>query len=646
MGSGRSVPRGGRLRGVIGLAVAGLVAGSVVVVGAQAAQAAPATCTGSANIFDVHPDGTMWLYRHNTPGIGGANWSGPQEIGSGWFGEAYGGPGGDIYNATTNDQLHLLHYDVATNTWLNGVTNLGGGDWYSFQTPNDAKLITVDSTGHIFSYVNGLVMRDYDQSTQSWQPSRNGIDLDYGVAARLFSSGPGVLYVVDTAGNLYRSRYDYVSQRWTEYMDKIGVGFNQFTSIFSPGGDVLYAINGAAGAGQMYWYHFNDDTQTWSSGGAGQQIGAGWYSSSHPEVFATTDTCASPSPAPVAPVTPAAPSANPAIQVAGDTPGVPLHYFSRDSAGHIISATDSGSSGLSTQQLGTRTFAGDVVATNADNGMTVAAVDSTGQVWLSWTGGGSSTFPDFVPLGGSMTTIGLDSSRSGAYTFLYIYGLDGNGDLWERQAELGMVGVQFTAWKDVYSGHHLKGPLVGTQYSENSHIFATAADGSTVEIGDSGLVTTISGDDAFVGDLPLGPVTTYLPDGTLSAPIGFGPSYQTLPLLGANEDVQAADEPIGGADFANGDEVLAAVGKDGNLYYANTQYGGVDNNGFGSWTPGASPWTQLPGATPANPPTVVWNGSDTADLVFRGTDGKIYHYSASTTAIPSVQMVFTGGPHS
>ncbi|HEX4704613.1 MAG TPA: tachylectin-related carbohydrate-binding protein, partial [Pseudonocardiaceae bacterium] len=360
------------------LAVATLLGAAVPLIlpGAGQAAAATVTCTSNTHVFDVRGNGDLWLYDHTAPTTGAFTWANVHMIGAGFTGTILGGAGGDIYRITADGTLRL--YNFSNGGWTNaGGTAIGSG--FQMFAPN---MITSDSAGRIYAanQFGELFMYHYDKATRTWDDGAGTpMDLGWNFFAQngyvqITAAGDGVVYAVDKAGALFRYRYDPHSQRWTEYGRRVGAGFDG--PIFSPGGDVLYLRN--LNAGTINWYHFNDDTGTWDNGGGGRLVGAGFDWSNHPYVTSGTDTCAGPTPAPVAAVTPVPAPADAPIAMTSDLDGV-THMFYPDQAGHVVEAIPANGTSVLTRQFDTIVTTAPISAANA----AVAVLDSAGQVWIN-----------------------------------------------------------------------------------------------------------------------------------------------------------------------------------------------------------------------------------------------------------------------
>ncbi|MFN2506972.1 MAG: tachylectin-related carbohydrate-binding protein [Acidimicrobiales bacterium] len=90
----------------------------------------------------------------------------------------------------------------------------------------------------------------------------------------------GVMYRIDSGGNLFWYRHDHPADGRGGFANSgkgqhIGTGWNGYTRVFSGGGGVIYAINSD---GNMFWYRHLDPSggARGFASGKGQHIGTGW----------------------------------------------------------------------------------------------------------------------------------------------------------------------------------------------------------------------------------------------------------------------------------------------------------------------------------------------------------------------------------
>jgi len=620
------------------LAVAAVIAAALPLVVPGAASAATVTCTGPAHVFDVRSNGDLWLYDHTSPDAGAYTWANIHQIGSGFTGTVFAGAGGDIYRITSDGVLHLYNY--ANGNWVDTSGTAIGAGWQAFAP----GMITVDSAGRIYAVKqqNGaLYMFHYDKATGAWDdPGGTPMDLGWNHYVRIAAAGDNVLYAVDGSGTLFRYRYDTHSQRWTEYGRQVGTGFAG--SIFSPGGDVLYLTAG----GLTYWYHFNDDTGTWDSD-TGRLVAQG-FDSTH-QVSAGTDACAVPAPAPVPNVTPEQAPADAPIAVADGDPGGQdangeLILFYPDQSGHVMAAF-TGVNSLTGQSEQLSSAIVTTAPMSAQSEQTpnrapyLAVLDTTGQVWLS---GGNANLDVFTPLGGYMKAMRLVPSLD-----IDLVGEDSSGALWERQT-FDTITPKLMPWRPV--GVTLTPGTPSTDLPDLGLV--SAADNAY------GVGNTANGDAQVLLGSPSAPTpwtSTSMPVGNVNV-LGVGDEVQTLPtLVGYDSTAGQASvrtisqqpdtwhplPPLALADHkpvsVYGEfstfNAIAALGADGLVH--------VTNN-YSSQGDTYLPWQQLSTQAAATPPTLLGDFDDRVIVVFRGTDGQLYRFTAPPNTAKTA-LSFTGG---
>jgi N,N-dimethylformamidase len=198
-------------------------------------------CDEQSNFYAVTETGLLYFYQDQArDGNGVWAFGGqPQQIGQGWQGvsQIICGDGGVIYaieidwrDPQQNGRL-LYFKDLARN---------GTGDW-AF---GGAERV-VHATG--------------------WQ--------NY---VRVFSGGGGILYAIDSNGDLYYFR-DNARDGSPFGGDgkKIGQGWGGLRDVAYGGDGIIYAVTQE---GRLLWFRdlARDGTASWANGGQGQEIGVGW----------------------------------------------------------------------------------------------------------------------------------------------------------------------------------------------------------------------------------------------------------------------------------------------------------------------------------------------------------------------------------
>jgi len=131
---------------------------------------------------------------------------------------------------------------------------------------------------------NGLLLwhghSDPDDGADLWASGgkRTEIASGWGGFTDVFSGGGGVMYAINSAGELFWYRHkdpkrDSVGFANNGQAKRVGVGWSRFTQNFSGGAGIIYGINPQ---GQLFWYHHMDWTGGsggFANGGTGKQIG-------------------------------------------------------------------------------------------------------------------------------------------------------------------------------------------------------------------------------------------------------------------------------------------------------------------------------------------------------------------------------------
>ncbi|MFD9704136.1 tachylectin-related carbohydrate-binding protein [Lentzea sp. NPDC059081] len=286
------------------VAVSGVLGVSLLVApGAPVASAASSlTCNTAVNVVGVTQQGTVFRYPHEEPENGNFVWSGKQDVpSSGWqIGRMLAAPGGVIYhlvgpnNGAASGELRRLKI-VDTSSGPGWATMPGGGQyrvvgsgWARYAEAAHRNKVTVDEKGRLFE-INAsgqLKMFVWEGGDDGgWTGETGGgkvLDTGWDQFDLVVAAGDGVLYARKPGGELLRYRYDAVADRFLQYAQYVGAGWNMFNRVFSPGGDVLYGSwPGQNGQGQLLWYRYLEDTNTWAPGdpntNLGKVVGFGWY---------------------------------------------------------------------------------------------------------------------------------------------------------------------------------------------------------------------------------------------------------------------------------------------------------------------------------------------------------------------------------
>ncbi|MCE7010192.1 hypothetical protein LWC34_46425 [Kibdelosporangium philippinense] len=259
---------------------------AVSVVATQAnGQAAPTfTCNTAANVFSVRPGGGLYLYPHEEPETGVAEWGTVNHIGSGWDdAKALAAPNGVMYllSKTTGQMFRYRYNGTGWDSWGGDQSRLVGSGWARHATDATGRnQVTVDEKGRLYHIDAEGRLRVFewigDNATGKWSAAQV-LDTGWAKYNLIVAAGDGVLYARETDGELYRYRWDANSDRFTQYGKLVGSSWNAFTRIASAGADVLYGVRAAAGGGvdkgDLLWYRYHEDTNTWD---ARKVVGSGW----------------------------------------------------------------------------------------------------------------------------------------------------------------------------------------------------------------------------------------------------------------------------------------------------------------------------------------------------------------------------------
>jgi hypothetical protein len=618
--------------------------------GTPAAAATPknaTTCTAPASVFDAKADGSLWLYRNTAPATGGAAWTNVHQIGTGWYGRILGGgdvgrsfAGGDILSITPTGDVRELNYNPDNDTWGDGGAYQTISTGFSrYLSGPAAALITTD--GDVMYAVDAhgdLRYWPYTDASGNVPPAGVLLDHNWGGYTRIFATG-SALYAVDGGGVLHRFTMDYETHEFTEYADPVGTGWGNVRNVFSPGGDVLYVVDAA---GTMFWYRYDADTQTWANNGAGVPVGSGWQGVA--DVTAFTNSCSEPEPAPVPAATPIPATTDAPLGLGATSPGGAPFYYWND-GGTVEYSQDSGPA-TALRPTPLPGMAGSIpspVTAAGIDGSTVgiAGLDPNGEVVLVRS---DQLDPDQKLAGGAFTALALTSPNGEPQLF----GVDPVGHLWTASAPAGApFSNRTTEWHDLMAGlprnyPRLTGPLsvgstggqvygVARMSTGSLGYFTYRADGTftpTVFTGPAGLSTPVAAQRAdapvlaaygstdglvYVND-PGTDVTAF----TALAPLPNGRKATSVAL----------------AQPAAGVSALAVRADNGQVFVTNTTKPGA-------W----AAWKKLPldaGVKATTQPALL--AGTGADLAFRGSDGKIWHFTAPAPATGRA-MTWTGAGH-
>lgn len=549
-----------RARHLALLTTAGLVATTLSLVAAPAAQAVGATCA-SARIMVVKADGTLWKYDHTGVAEGQPTWGPGAQIGAAWGGRTLAGVDGVVYNITDTGELRRFRYTDAGGwaVFPNGLSyEVLGTDWEAYVDEAWRDRITVDSLGHLYAVDVDNHLRVWTDQPGPWTPNNTGRLVDARktgplVFGEITAAGPGVILERDFfTGELRRYRYEYASQRMVVEPVVSGSGWGAFSTAFSPGGDVIYAIR--TDNGELDWFRYDQDTNTTPSPSA-RIVGTQW--GGNRDVMAVPNSCTRTDYA----VTP-----RPAVARVLDTPSTlaetatgQLVQYRVNNAGQLVKLTEKANGTGFTQKVVTGTAVNGVPqgVLNPDLPEEFFAGAQNSEV-LRGTGTTLTT-----SIGGLFPTEPAAVKRSGGRTALYAVGED--GALWasKRVEEEG----DFGAWRKV-GGANLVGPAVAVLGDNDGEwVAARTTTGSVVRFKQD--------EDGVPGE------------------------FVDLGVIGAASTPAIA--------FSNGKQWIATRDAAGAVQ-VRTATGG---------------WVALPGVTAVGSPTIARYG-DRVELAVRDAAGRVY----------------------
>lgn len=577
----------GRFAKGIALAVAmALTSNAVGVPSAQGeiSSAAVLTCNTAVNLFGATTSGSLFVYPHNEPETGNADW-GQQltNIGSGWnLGRMLAGPDGAMYflDAGTGELRRLRWNGSGWDTWAGRQFRVVGTGWSRYSQAEHRNKVTVDEKGRLYEVDAEGRLKVYiwsgDHATGTWTPdSGAGMVLDSGWNQYnlIVAAGDGVLYARTPGGDLFRFRWHAASERFTQYRLNVGTGWWPFNRLFSPGGDILYG-SWASNGGELVWYRYFEDTNTWANG-TGKHVGSGWYAQS--DVVADPNGCRLTGyPAP----------SRPTVAPRFDAPSTPVQgpdglvtFFYVNSTGGLTAAKQryAGDYGIIEYQVISdyhkftgRPGAGiredgriDVLANSHDD----AAFRGRTQALKNGSWGSTA---DVVAHQGWMA--GDPVVVSEADKTLTIYAVDNAGALW-RRAQIAPNGA-YSSWRKVGNG-------------------GLTADFTAVRNG-----TALD-------------IVARFGDGTLRTARHTGTTLGAWQVVGS--DITGTPAAVA---HLNGDLQVFARGTDGTIRTKRQSSGTFP-----------ATWQTLGGVAAAGSPAAVLRGGGLVELAVRGTDGFIHQSS-------------------
>jgi Tachylectin len=269
-----------------------------------AAQAASVACA-TPGVPMYHVDGANQLRRWSfaSPSTGASGWTQAQ-IGTGWAGLGpISGGDGVIYAVDSSGDLRWYqdeNYAGGAADWnpnSGDVIGTGWGAFTSVLSGGDGVIYAVDPSGdlHWYQYTGTDGAGGSGGSGDGlWAPgSGTVIGTGWGGFTQIFAGGDGIIYAVDSAGDLWWYRHlepTAGSASWAAAGggSMIGTGWSQFTQFGSMGGGIIFARDASGG---LWWYRHADPlggSDTWADGGGRIGEGTGWGPGS---IVADVDGC-------------------------------------------------------------------------------------------------------------------------------------------------------------------------------------------------------------------------------------------------------------------------------------------------------------------------------------------------------------------
>jgi hypothetical protein len=185
-----------------------------------------------------------------------------------------------MYHVDGLSQLRRWSYGSPLDGSSSWTEQLLGSGWGALNIVSGGSgvLYTIDSSGNLHWYLDA----DYTGGVANWDPASGSvIGTGWGGFNAVFSGGQGVIYAIDSSGNLrwYRYTAGNGSPEWAPNSGTvIGTGWDGAAKIMAGGSGVIYTVDSS---GDLLWYRHQDPmggAATWANGGAARQIGSGWAS--------------------------------------------------------------------------------------------------------------------------------------------------------------------------------------------------------------------------------------------------------------------------------------------------------------------------------------------------------------------------------
>lgn len=246
---------------------------------------------GLAPVYPCDTAGDLYLFEHSAPTTGTFTWGESYQVGAGWQGRVLAGPSGWMFSITTGGELRLLHYNGTLWDDVAGAEYKVLGQGWSYTAASTRYRISVDEDGVIYTLdtSGNLKAHYYNFATQQWVVQ--GALLDTGLTQynAIIATSRGVVYARTTAGAMWRYYIDFWSgatATWVKPTAQVTTGWQNLKNLSSPGGEVFYAVNSSNG--NLLWYSYNPVTKAWKSS-SGKIIGSGW--NSEQDVVVQSNAC-------------------------------------------------------------------------------------------------------------------------------------------------------------------------------------------------------------------------------------------------------------------------------------------------------------------------------------------------------------------
>jgi hypothetical protein len=281
---------------VVALTVAATALVTVATRVAPVAAAVRTRCASPVAMYHVDALGQLRRWNYAAPLDGSSGWT-QQKIGTGWGGlKTVAGGSGVVYAVDSAGDLRWYRDNGYAGTggaaWdpaSGAVIGKGFGRYGTVVSGGQGVIYTIDSAGNLFwhRYLGSGGAADWDPAS--------GTRIGTGWAGlTVAAGGNGELFAVDGSGTLrwYRQIDPLLpSGTWAEggVGSVVGSGWSGFSQLGSMGGGVLFARDRTGG---LHWYRDLDPTggsPSWANQGSGTPEGTGWNDGT---VLADVEGCA------------------------------------------------------------------------------------------------------------------------------------------------------------------------------------------------------------------------------------------------------------------------------------------------------------------------------------------------------------------